>query len=111
EIFETEKRVFTFSMHGENNFPFHKEKSDIDIGLKDGIEGAEYLNILRQNLAHLFSRVRPEFVFYQSGVDVLASDKMGKLKLSLEDCKERDRLVFEWCRQYNVPVQVSMGGG
>ena len=111
EIFQNEKRVFTFSMHGENNFPFHKEKSDLDIGLKDGIEGVAYLNILHENLDILFSEFQPEFVFYQAGVDVLSSDKMGKMKLNHEDCKQRDYLVFKFCKQYQTPIQVSMGGG
>lgn len=110
-IFEKENRVFTFSMHGQNNFPFIKEKSDLDIGLPDGISGKEYLSILKENLSKLFPFVKPEFVFYQSGVDVLASDKMGKLKLTIEDCRQRDKMVFEFCRKNNIPVEVSMGGG
>lgn len=111
DIFKQELSVFTFSMHGQNNFPFKKENSDWDIGLPDGIPGGRYLAILAEALEKLFPLVQPEFVFFQAGVDVLASDKMGKLKLSIEDCRQRDIMVFEFCRQHRLPVQVSMGGG
>ncbi|WP_207426437.1 histone deacetylase [Pedobacter sp. SYSU D00535] len=111
EIFQNEKRVFTFSMHAEKNFPFHKEKSDWDIGVANGISDEEYLNLLQSALPELFATVRPDFVFYLSGVDVLATDKLGHLSLSREGCKRRDRMVFEYCSREGVPVQVSMGGG
>nr|WP_202409434.1 histone deacetylase [Hufsiella arboris] len=111
QIFRNEPAVFTFSMHGEKNFPFHKEKSDYDIGLQDGIGDDEYLSILKENLSSLFDQIHPDFVFYLSGVDVLETDKLGKLALTRQGCKERDRMVFEQCFQRNIPVQVSMGGG
>lgn len=111
EIFQNESRVFTFSMHGQNNFPFQKEVSDLDVGLPDDIQGKAYLEMLEHHLSHLFKENVPQFVFYQSGVDVLATDQMGKLNLTIEDCKMRDRMVFEFCRKHHVPVQVSMGGG
>lgn len=111
EIFQHEKRVFTFSMHGQNNFPFHKEKSDLDIGLEDGVTGDQYLSSLKRNLEFLFKTVQPDFVFFQAGADVLESDKMGKLKLTKEDCRMRDKIVFTYCKNYRTPVQVSMGGG
>lgn len=111
EIFRQEKRVFTFSMHGKNNFPFKKEKSDMDIGLEDGTTGDEYLRDLKNNLDFLFKKIQPDFVFFQAGVDVLGSDKMGKMKLTIEDCKVRDQTVFAYCKNYHTPVQVSMGGG
>jgi len=111
EIFQNESRVFTFSMHAEKNFPFRKENSDLDIGLSTGIEDDEYLNILSDTLPGLFELTKPDFVFYLAGVDVLATDKLGHLSLSREGCKERDRIVFQLCRQYDTPVQVSMGGG
>lgn len=110
-IFQKEPRVFTFSMHGKNNFPFKKEQSDLDIGLPDGISGKEYLALLTQQLKQLKKQVNPDFIFYQAGVDVLESDKMGKLKLSKEDCRQRDLLVFRFCKEAQLPVQVSMGGG
>lgn len=111
EIFEKEKHVFTFSMHGKNNFPFKKERSDLDIGLKDSTSGSEYLPVLKQNLNYLFKALQPEFIFYQAGADVLQTDKMGKLKLTKENCRERDKLVFSFCKNLKIPVQVSMGGG
>jgi len=111
QIFKNEKRVFTFSVHGEKNFPFRKEQSDLDIGLADGIEDAEYLALIDENIKKLFDQVQPDFVFYLAGVDVLATDKLGKLSLSSFGCKERDKLVFNYCLKNNVPVQVSMGGG
>lgn len=111
EIFKSNARVFTFSMHGDNNFPFRKEVSDLDIGLADGIKGDEYLEILAHNLKVVFEKSKPDFVFYLSGVDVLETDKLGKLALNSAACKKRDEMVFEKCISQNVPVQVSMGGG
>jgi acetoin utilization deacetylase AcuC-like enzyme len=111
EIFQNEDRVFTFSMHAEHNFPFRKERSDLDIGLADGISDAEYLSILEQNLLPLLDNLAPDFVFYLSGVDILATDKLGKLEVSKRGCKERDALVLSACKARKIPVQVSMGGG
>jgi acetoin utilization deacetylase AcuC-like enzyme len=111
QIFENEPRVFTFSMHAANNFPFRKERSDLDIALPDGINGMEYLNQLYEALPKLIAQQKPDFIFYLAGVDVLASDKLGKLALTREDCKARDRFVFEQCISHKIPVQVSMGGG
>jgi acetoin utilization deacetylase AcuC-like enzyme len=111
QIFENESRVFTFSMHGANNFPYRKEKSDLDIPLPDGMQGDEYLAILKDTLPQLIAQQKPDFIFYLAGVDVLATDKLGKLALSKEACKARDRFVFEQCIANNIPVQVSMGGG
>lgn len=111
EIFAREPRVFTFSMHGAKNYPHRKERSDLDIGLPDGTEDAAYLSILRNTLPALMDAVQPDLAFYQSGVDVLATDKLGRLNLSMAGCKERDRIVLDTCRRYGVPVAVSMGGG
>lgn len=111
EIFENEPRVFTFSMHAANNFPFRKEASDLDIPLPDGINGADYLALLYENLPKIIMQQKPDFIFYLAGVDVLASDKLGKLSLSREECKMRDQFVFEQCIKHQIPVQVSMGGG
>ncbi len=110
-IFENNDRVFTFSMHGKSNYPIHKEKSDLDVELNDNIEDNEYLSILENHLKLAFELSEPDFIFYQSGVDVLASDKLGKLGLSINGCKERDRMVIETCYQKNLPLTVSMGGG
>jgi len=111
KLFENEHRVFTFSMHGSSNYPLHKEQSDLDIGLPDGIDDKPYLQILAEYLPALIELVEPDIVFYLSGVDVLLSDKLGRLGLSIEGCKQRDRYVFETCQKYNIPVSVSMGGG
>ncbi len=111
QIFANHPDVFTFSMHGEKNFPFRKEQSDLDIGLEDGIADEAYLSILNQHLDYLFESFEPDFVFYLSGVDILDTDKLGKLAVSKNACKQRDRMVFERCKSRNIPVQVSMGGG
>ena len=111
KIFENEPRVFTFSMHGEHNYPFHKERSDLDIGLKDGTDDATYLNILRKTLPELIEDFKPNFAFYLSGVDILSTDKYGKLKVSVEGCRQRDEYVFTTLKQHAIPCVVSMGGG
>ena len=111
EIFEGDDSVFTFSMHGAHNYPFRKEKSDLDIGLPNGTEDKEYLEILAFHLPRLIDKVQPDFIFYLSGVDILATDKLGKLGCSMEGCKTRDRMVLEACYQREIPVQISMGGG
>lgn len=111
EIFSKEERVFTFSMHAEKNFPFRKERSDLDIGLTDGTTDAEYLNLLSKNLKFVIESFKPDFIFYLAGVDVLATDKLGKLNLSIAGCKQRDEMVLHYCRSFGLPVQISMGGG
>ena len=110
-IFESHPAIFTFSMHGEKNYPFIKEKSWLDIGLEDGVGDEAYLSLLDTQLKRIFKEVNPDFVFYQAGVDVLITDKLGKLNLTLKGCQQRDELVFRYCVAYNVTVQVSMGGG
>lgn len=110
-IFRNEPRVFTFSMHGEKNYPLRKEQSDLDIALPDKTEDALYLQTLKNTLPRLLDEVRPDLVFYLSGVDVLESDRLGRLSLTLQGCKDRDHFVFQTCKQYGLPVAVSMGGG
>jgi acetoin utilization deacetylase AcuC-like enzyme len=111
KIFEHEPRVFTFSIHGKNNYPFHKEKSDWDIELPDGIMDVEYLNIVYQSLPQLIEKVQPDFAFYLSGVDILSTDKFGKLKVSINGCRQRDEAVFRILRKHHIPCVVAMGGG
>jgi acetoin utilization deacetylase AcuC-like enzyme len=111
QIFENEPRVFTFSMHGDKNFPFRKERSDLDIPLQDGIADNDYLTLLKGALPELIKATKPDFIFYLAGVDILESDRLGKLSLTKNACRERDRFVFEQCKLNNIPVQVSMGGG
>jgi acetoin utilization deacetylase AcuC-like enzyme len=111
KLFEEEERVFTFSMHGKNNYPFKKEKSKLDIELPDGINDSAYLEILNKTLPGLIQKVQPDFAFYLSGVDILETDKFGKLKVSLKGCKKRDEAVFTLLQQNKIPCVVSMGGG
>jgi acetoin utilization deacetylase AcuC-like enzyme len=111
QIFASNPKVFTFSMHGKNNYPFFKEQSSMDVELPDGISGDSYLSLLSEHLDEVFSIFKPDFVFYLSGVDVLSTDKFGKLALSQEECMQRDLLVFEQCALRQLPVAVAMGGG
>jgi acetoin utilization deacetylase AcuC-like enzyme len=111
KLFEHEERVFTFSMHGKNNYPFHKERSDLDIELADGTDDEKYLALLHDTLPRLINTVKPSFAFYLSGVDILDTDKFGKLKVSLNGCKRRDEFVFNQLKQNNIPCTVAMGGG
>jgi acetoin utilization deacetylase AcuC-like enzyme len=111
KLFENEPGVFTFSMHGRTNYPFHKEKSDLDISLEDGTDEEIYLSMLKKNLPVLIDRINPDFVFYLSGVDILDTDKFGKLKVSLQGCKQRDDYVLSSLHQKNIPCVVAMGGG
>ena len=107
-IFRNEKRVFTFSMHGAKNYPLRKERSDLDVALPDKTLDEPYLKILKETLPRLFDEVQPDLAFYLSGVDVLESDRLGRLSLSLQACRERDRFVFQTCKNNRVPVAVSM---
>ncbi len=111
KIFENEPRVFTFSMHGARNYPTKKEQSDLDIGLPDKTEDTLYLKQLRETLPKLIDEVQPDLIFYLSGVDVLETDKLGRLSLSMAGCKTRDEIVLKACKQNEIPVAVSMGGG
>ncbi|MGB3151182.1 MAG: histone deacetylase [Maribacter sp.] len=111
EIFQKDDSVFTFSMHGASNYPFKKEESDLDIALKKGTGDAIYLSILKETLPKLIASQKPDFIFYLCGVDVIASDKLGTLGLSVAGCKQRDRFVLNTCRKHQIPVQCSMGGG
>lgn len=111
KLMEKEPRVFTFSMHGATNYPFHKEQSDLDIGLHDGATSETYLSILYDALPNLIATVNPDFAFYLSGVDILSTDKFGKLKVSIDACKQRDAFVFNQLKKHNIPVTVALGGG
>lgn len=111
KLFEHELRVFTFSMHGDHNYPFHKEKSDLDVPLKDGTDNSTYLSLLQNILPKLVTEQRPDFAFFLSGVDILSTDKYGRLKVSMEGCRQRDEIVFRLLKQYGIPCVVAMGGG
>ncbi len=111
EIFRNDHSVFTFSMHGAGNYPFRKEQSDLDIPLSNDTTDDTYLGILKDTLPTLIQSEKPDFIYYLSGVDILGSDKLGKLNCSIEGCKERDRLVLQTCKNLNIPIMCSMGGG
>jgi len=110
-IFQGSEQVFTFSMHGERNYPLRKEKSHLDIGLQDHTGDSEYLKMLDTHLPPLLDTFQPDILFYQAGVDILDTDRLGRLAVSREGCRRRDTYVFEWCRRHRLPVVVTMGGG
>jgi acetoin utilization deacetylase AcuC-like enzyme len=110
-LFEKENRVFTFSMHGRHNYPFHKEKSDLDIALEDGTDDNAYLDILQKTLPDILETVKPDLAFFLSGTDILETDRFGKLKITMQGCKKRDEIVFSLLRKQNIPCVAAMGGG
>lgn len=103
--------VFTFSMHGGNNYPAHKERSSWDIELPDKTTDGDYLDLLNRALPQLLERFTPDLVFYQAGVDVLAGDRFGKLALTMAGVGERDRLVSAFAHRAGLPLAVTLGGG
>ena len=110
-IFKNNNSVFTLSFHGKNNYPFRKEKSDLDIELEDNTNDEIYLNLLMETIPKIIDKTEPDFIFYLSGVDVLKNDKLGRLSMSIEGCKERDKYILETCYNNSIPIQISMGGG
>jgi acetoin utilization deacetylase AcuC-like enzyme len=110
-IFRDDDRVFTFSMHGAKNYPVRKEISNLDIGVPDKIEDKAYLKLLYETLPSLIQKTEPDIIFYQSGVDILSTDKLGRLSVSIEGCKLRDRFVLEQAKTNAIPIVISMGGG
>jgi acetoin utilization deacetylase AcuC-like enzyme len=110
-IFQYRSNVFTFSMHCISNIYSTKEYSDLDIELLANTSDDEYLAFLTKHLNTIFHQFKPDFVFYQAGVDVLITDKLGKLSMTKEGCQERDYIIFKKCKEYKVPVAVNMGGG
>jgi acetoin utilization deacetylase AcuC-like enzyme len=110
-IFNGQGQVFTFSMHGAKNYPFRKEASHLDIGLPDGTEDEAYLKILFNILPRVIDQHRPELIFYQAGVDILTTDRLGRLSVSREGCRKRDKFVMEICKKNKIPLVVTMGGG
>ncbi|MEM6803292.1 MAG: histone deacetylase [Bacteroidota bacterium] len=110
-IFQSEPAVFTFSMHGKDNYPLHKEISDLDIALATDTGDQAYLDTLSQQLPDLIQQLKPDLIYFQAGVDILETDRLGKLSLSREACKERDKRVLQLCRNSDVPVVICIGGG
>lgn len=111
QIFQSNSNIFTFSMHGASNYPMHKEQSDLDIALPDGIQDREYLDLLDLHLKQTMDLFQPDFLFFQSGVDVLETDKLGKLALTKDGCKNRDEMVLSLAKKNDLPIVCSMGGG
>jgi acetoin utilization deacetylase AcuC-like enzyme len=111
EIFQNNTTVFTFSVHGKTNYPFKKEVSDLDIALDDNTTDLEYLSCINYHVPKLIEALKPDFIFYLAGVDILETDKLGKFSCSINGCKKRDEIVFSHCYKNQIPVQVSMGGG
>jgi acetoin utilization deacetylase AcuC-like enzyme len=113
-IFADDPTVFTFSMHGERNFPFRKERSDLDVELPDGCTDAAYLDALDQGLAavwHAHRDAAPGLAFYLAGADPHEGDRLGRLKVSAAGLAERDRRVLAALRERHIPVAMSMAGG
>lgn len=110
QIFRDDPDVLNVSVHCKSNFPFRKQQSKIDVDLADGIGDEEYLRTLDQLLPRIFA-FEPEILYYQSGVDGLASDSLGKLALTHSGLKERDRRVMAAAQAHRVPLVVTMGGG
>ncbi|MCG8467872.1 MAG: histone deacetylase [Gemmatimonadetes bacterium] len=110
-VFADDPRTFTFSMHGEKNYPFRKARSDMDIGLPDGTGDAAYVETLARALPTVYERARPDLVFYLGGVDVVEGDRFGRLALSRRGLETRDRIVIESARSAGVPLALLLSGG
>ena len=110
-IFQHDPSVFTLSMHGAKNFPFRKERSDLDIELPDGCGDEEYLAQLDLALQQLVQRCQPGLIFYLAGADPHEGDRLGRLQLSFEGLRQRDRRVLDWAWQKRIPLAMAMAGG
>ena len=110
-ILANDLTIFTFSIHGRNNFPYHKEKSDLDIALDEGTGDAEYLRVLTEGLFCALERAGADIVIYLAGADPYKNDRFGRLSLSKDGLAERDRIVFQHCFEAGIPVAVTMAGG
>jgi acetoin utilization deacetylase AcuC-like enzyme len=111
EIFRNRPEVFTFSMHGGANYPMHKEESDKDIHLETFLDDKSYLEILKRELPLVLESFDPDFIFYQCGVDILETDKLGKLKVTQNGIRSRDEFVLNFAKNRNIPIVCTMGGG
>ena len=110
-IFASDASVFTLSLHGEKNFPFRKEASDLDVELPDGCQDAQYMEALEQALEELQRRFEPGLIFYLAGADPFQGDRLGRLKLTYDGLEARDRRVFDWAWQRRIPLAFCMAGG
>ena len=110
-IFDSDPRVFTFSMHGEKNYPADKMRSSLDVGVRDGATDRDYLELLNRHLPQALDESRPDIVFYLAGVDVAAGDRYGKLALTDAGVGARDRFVIEAVRGRGIALAIVLGGG
>jgi acetoin utilization deacetylase AcuC-like enzyme len=110
-IFSDDPTVFTFSIHGEKNFPFHKERSDLDVALPDGADDATFLDALAVGLDRALDASEPGLAIYLAGADPFVGDRLGRLSVTKAGLAERDRIVLEGCRERGIPVAVTMAGG
>ncbi len=110
-IFADDPRVFTCSLHGERNFPFRKQTSDLDVALPDGTGDSGFIIAVERALRHCFERIEPDIVFFQAGVDALREDKLGRLDISHEGMRHRDEVVLVAARRREVPIVLTLGGG
>ena len=109
-IFQNDSKVYTFSIHQENNYPL-KQKSNIDIGLEDGVQDDLYLTLLEEALKTIFHEFEPQFIIYVGGVDPYEQDQLGGLKITKDGMQTRDSMVFQYCQNSQVPVAVVLAGG
>jgi len=110
-IFRDEPAVYTFSLHGAHNFPFRKEVSDLDVAFEDGVGDDQYLAALAAHLPEVLDTHAPDLVFYLAGTDPYEGDRLGRLKLTIDGLRTRDRMVFDACHARGLPVAVAMSGG
>lgn len=110
-IFEGEESVFTFSMHGEKNYPLRKERSSLDLPLPDKLDDEAYLGLLSKHLPEVIARSRPDIVVYLAGVDVMQGDRFGRLALTREGLAARDRFVLETVQERGLPILLVLAGG
>lgn len=110
-IFRQDKKVFTFSIHQENNYPFLKPPSNLDIGLEDGAGDSEYLYALSENIPRIIMEFKPSFILYVAGADPYKEDQLGGLKLTKEGLQRRDKFIFKLARTNSIPVAVVLAGG
>lgn len=110
-IAKDDPSVFTFSIHGEKNFPFRKQASDLDIGLPDSAEDDEFLTALQDGLDQTFAQTQPDIAYYLAGADPFVGDRLGRLNVTKAGLAQRDRMIFQACRSRNIPVVITMSGG
>jgi acetoin utilization deacetylase AcuC-like enzyme len=111
DIFKDDENVFTFSIHQQNNYPFYKPQSDLDIGLDDYASDKDYLNKLHEYIPKIISDFKPQLILYVAGADPYKDDQIGNLALTIDGLKERDEFIFETARNFDVPIAVVLAGG